>query len=67
MYRLSNPAALVRRNAHLSENVAHGEVHGAVDDDSKRPVLVVLADEADRLLEIRVGHCRHRDEKLARE
>src|SRR6185436_4030664 len=48
----------------LAEHLGERQVAGAVHDDAKSALGVVLADIGDRLAEIRVGHRGHRDQEM---
>ena len=55
------------RNVDLLEQRRQHHVGRLVDDDAERAVLVVLADERQRVREIGIGHRRHGDQEVVRE
>ena len=55
------------RNAHLLEQRLQVHLDRAVDDDAERALVVVLADEGERLGEMRIRHGGHGDQKVMRE
>ena len=55
------------RNVNLLEQRRQHHVGRLVDDDAERAVLVVLANEGQRVREIGIGHRRHGDQEVVRE